>query len=92
MDQCSQVIAEADSLETIQACTGQETWWTEPAAIFADCVDLASLIDGIKFSHCPREVNRVAHELARECFRSKISCTWDDDPPSFLLSRLIDEL
>jgi ribonuclease HI len=89
---CSQVIAEADLLETIQACTGQETWWTEPAAIFADCVDLASLIDGINFRHCPREVNRAAHELARECFRSKISCTWDDDPPSFLLSRLIDEL
>jgi ribonuclease HI len=25
---CSEVIAEADSLEIIQACTGQETWWT----------------------------------------------------------------
>jgi ribonuclease HI len=89
---CSQVIAEADSLETIQACTGQETWWTEPAAIFADCVDLASLIDGINFRHCPREVNRVAHVLARESFRNKITCTWDDDPPSFLLSSLIDDV
>jgi ribonuclease HI len=89
---CSQVIAEVDSMETIQACTGQETWWMEPAAIFADCVDLASLIDGITFCHCPREVNKVAHEIARECFRIKISCTWDDDPPSFLLNRLIDDV
>jgi hypothetical protein len=57
-----------------------------------DCVDLATLIDGIRFHHCLREANKAAHELARECFRSKISCIWDDEPPSFLLRRLIDDL
>jgi ribonuclease HI len=36
---CSNVIMESDSIETIEACTGEETWWGEPSAIFADCVD-----------------------------------------------------
>jgi ribonuclease HI len=89
---CTEVIAEADSLETIQFCTGQDTWWAESAAIYADCVDLATMIDGIRFNHCPREANKAAHELARECFNSKISCNWDDEPPSFLLSRIIDDV
>jgi hypothetical protein len=30
---CSNVIAESDSLETIQACTKEERWWGESANI-----------------------------------------------------------
>jgi hypothetical protein len=28
---CNSVIAESDSIETIDACKGGETWWTQSA-------------------------------------------------------------
>jgi ribonuclease HI len=90
---CNSIIAESDSLETIQACTSQETWWIEAAAIYlADIVDLGPLIGDVSFKHCPREANEVAHELARFCFSSRSSCNWLDEPPSFLLEKLINDV
>jgi hypothetical protein len=68
---CRNVIAESDSLETIQACTGEERWWGESVATYTDCVDLSSLIANVQFKFCQREANGVAHELARFCFSSK---------------------
>jgi ribonuclease HI len=89
---CSNVIAESDSLETIHACTGEERWWGESVATYADCVDLRALIGNVQFKYCPREANGVAHELARVCFSSKNSCNWVDEPPSFLLDKLINDV
>jgi hypothetical protein len=83
---------ESDSIKIIDACTSVEAWWGETSAIFADCVDLAALIDEVSFHHYPREANEVAHELARECFSAKISCYWVDEPPSFILDKLINDL
>ena len=67
-------------------------WWSEPAAIFADCVDLIVSIGKVIFTHCPREANGVAHELARQCFVSKISCNWIDEPPSFILDKFLNDV
>jgi ribonuclease HI len=89
---CNSVIAEGDSLETIQACEGGDAWWTAPAAIYADCVDIATLIGQVRFTHCPREANKAAHVIARESFNSRLSCTWDDDPPRFLVRYLINDV
>jgi ribonuclease HI len=72
---CNSVIAEGDSMETIQACSGSDVWWTEPAAIYADCVDLATQIGQVSFIHCQREANMCAHVIARESFNSRSSCT-----------------
>jgi ribonuclease HI len=89
---CSNVIAESDSTEVIQACTGEQSWWNESAAIFADCVDLASNLETISFKYCRREANEVAHELARFCFINTSSYIWDGDPPSFLLDKLVNDV
>jgi ribonuclease HI len=89
---CNSVIAESDSLETIQACSSEEHWWTDPAAIYADCIDLASSIGSVCFKHCVREANQTAHELARDSFRRKRSCNWDDEPPSFILNCLVNDV
>jgi ribonuclease HI len=89
---CHNIQIESDSTEVIQACSGGEVWWGEASAIFADCVDLASLIGSVTFQHCPREANEVAHVLARECFSTKVSCNWDSDPPRFLLNSLINDV
>jgi hypothetical protein len=65
---CNNVTAESDSTETIQACPGEQSWWNESAAIFNDCIDLASHLGNVSFKFCPREVNQVAYELARDSF------------------------
>jgi ribonuclease HI len=88
----NRVIAESDSLETIEACNGSDRWWNESSAILADCVDLASSIGSVSFQFCPREANQVADDIARFCFQNKITCTWDDDPPSFLQNSLVNDI
>jgi hypothetical protein len=72
---CNSVITEGDSMETIQACTGSDVWWTELAPICADCVDLATSIGKVGFSYCQREANMCAHVKSRESFNSRFSCT-----------------
>jgi ribonuclease HI len=89
---CHNVMMESDSIETVETCTGDEAWWGESSSIFADCVDLASQIDKVSFKHCPREVNEVAHDIARFCFSSKAYCNWVDELPSFLLEKLINDV
>jgi ribonuclease HI len=84
--------AESDSTETVDACNNGDRWWSEETAIFADCIDLAASIGDVSFKHCPRNTNVVTHEIARFGFDSKISCTWDDEPPSFLLSSIINDV
>jgi ribonuclease HI len=89
---CNSIIAESDSLVTVEACSGKETWWTSPAAIYADCVDIASTIGSVSFIRCPREANQVAHEIAKSSFLNKLSYNWDDEPPSFILDRIIHDV
>jgi ribonuclease HI len=36
---CNRIMAESDSAEVIETCTGTEGWWSEPSAIYADCID-----------------------------------------------------
>jgi ribonuclease HI len=88
----NKVMMESDSIECVDACTGDDVWWGKSSAIFADCVDIRSFIDDVSFKHCPREANEVAHEVARVCYSSKISCNWVDNPPSFLLEKLINDV
>jgi ribonuclease HI len=89
---CSTVIMESDSLETIDACTGSESWWGESAAIFADCVDLAALIDKVAFKHCPREANEVAHEIASNSYSTRNSYNWVDEPPDFIICKMLNDV
>jgi ribonuclease HI len=89
---CNNIIMESDSLETIEACSGENTWWNAPSAIYADCVDYATNIGNVRYRFCHREANEVAHELARECFCNKVNCNWVDEPPSFILAKLINDV
>lgn len=86
------VMAESDSMEVVNFCTGQTQWWDPAAAIYAECVDVVTMIGKVDFLHCPREANGAAHEIAKYSFLNKFSCTWDDDPPSWLYSKLVDDV
>jgi hypothetical protein len=65
----NRVIAESDSLETIEACVRSDRWWSESSAILADCVDLASSIGSVSYQFCPREAIQVADDIASFAFR-----------------------
>jgi hypothetical protein len=65
---------------------------TSSAAIFDDCRILAAGYINISFEHCRREANEAAHEIARFCFENRLDCIWDDEPPSFLLPRMINDV
>jgi hypothetical protein len=87
---CTNIVAESDSLEIIEACRGYQVWHNESSAIFAECIDKLAKIGSVLFSHCLRDANRVAHTLAKECFSCKDNRSWVDDPPSFLLENLLN--
>jgi hypothetical protein len=56
------------------------------------CNIISSRFNQVKFQHCHREANSVAHEIARNSFQLNLSCIWDDDPPSFVLPFLINDV
>jgi hypothetical protein len=88
---CNNIQADSDSMDVIEACSGEEAWWNESAATYADCMDMVATIGSVSFSHCPREANVVADELARYSFLNKLSCNWVDDPPSFILNSIVND-
>jgi ribonuclease HI len=88
---CNNIQAESDSMDVIEACLGEEAWWNESAATYADCIDMVAVIGSVSFSHCPREANEVADELASFSFLNKLSCNWVDEPPSFILNSIVND-
>jgi hypothetical protein len=59
---CNRVIAESDSTNVIEACKGEDIWWNESSAIYADCTDIAVSIGSVFFNYIAREANLVAHD------------------------------
>jgi ribonuclease HI len=86
------VIAESDSIEIIEACTGTEARWGDSSAVLADCVDLMALFGTTQFQHCMRKANGAAYVLAKFFFSDKKSCNWIDQPLSFLLEELVNHV
>ncbi|XP_073363637.1 uncharacterized protein [Aegilops tauschii subsp. strangulata] len=87
-----QVEAESDSSIVIESCDGQTRWWDEAAAIFAECVDISSLIRKVKFKHHYLSSNQAAHVLANYSYCNKLCSHWTDEPPGCLVSNLVDDV
>jgi hypothetical protein len=62
------------------------------AAIYDDCMILCSGFNSVIFYHCNREANQVAHELAKDACSSSNSCILVDELPSFILSKLANDV
>jgi hypothetical protein len=59
----NRIIAELDCTEVLEACSGGDAWSSEPASIYAECVDNVGYAGSVSFKHV--EANKVAHELAK---------------------------
>jgi hypothetical protein len=66
-------------MAVIDDLLGTKAWWGTEAAIYADCIDLATNVGSIQFLHISREANQVADEIARKYFSDKVNCNWDDE-------------
>ena len=84
--------AESDSLQVINFCNGQERWWDEAAALFAECVDISTSIGKVIFKHCIRSCNQAAHVLANFSFCNKLNLSWLNEPPDVIVSKLMDDV
>ena len=76
----------------INFCTGQSQWWDVAAAIFSECVDLATSIGTVNYKHCKRNANVVAHKLVSYSFCNRTSVSWVDEPPGWLTSSLVNDV
>ena len=79
-------------MELIQACNGELEFYGPYSVTLADCFARAKMIDGVSFSHCPREANRVAHHLAKHSYDTQSAFDWDGDPPNFILPYVINDV
>jgi ribonuclease HI len=84
--------AKSDSLKVVNLCTGVDRIWKDATVICANIFIQAANIGKVEFMHCRRDINKVAHELARSYFMSSTGCNWVDEPPSFLLEKLLNDV
>ena len=90
--QCVPVTVESDSLELVESFNGTIQVWSPYAAVLADCFHIASRIGSISMHHCNREANYVAHNLAGYAFVTDSTIFWDDDPPDFIISDIMNDV
>ena len=62
------------------------------AAIYDKCSTICSGFQEISIEHCSRDANRVADELAKQAMQTKTNCIWDDEPPSFILECVLNDV
>jgi ribonuclease HI len=77
--------------------TNNEQWRilisaTSAAALCDECNIIWSEFQDISIEHCSREVNQVAHNLAKRAMQLKQTCTWIDEPLSFILDLLTNNV
>jgi hypothetical protein len=85
-------IVQTDCAQVVETMKDGGFSATSSAAIYDDCIILWSCFGKVAIEFCNREANQVAHELARVSSSSGRSCTWVDEPPSFLLQPLLHDV
>lgn len=61
---CTFIQDEGHCDEVVDVCTGKSVYWSDAAAINAECADIVLSIGKVEFIHCFGE----AHELANFAF------------------------
>jgi hypothetical protein len=88
---CSPVVVESDCLELVEACNSADLWGPY-TPILADCFQIGQRLGMLKIQHCPREVNMVAHNLAKRCHEIDSIIQWEGDPPSHVLVDALNDV
>jgi hypothetical protein len=89
---CNRLIIQSDCIEVVQIMKDGGVSANSAVAIYDDCNIIWSGFHDISIEHCRREANQVAHNLARRARQYKQNCTWVDEPPSFVLDSLMNNV
>jgi len=89
---CNGIIIQSDCLEVVETMQQGGFLAAAGAPIYDECNHLWQEFQSISIEHCDRESNQVAHVLAREAISLKLSCIWVDEPPSFILESLVNDV
>jgi hypothetical protein len=65
---------------------------TSAAALYDECITIWSGFQEISIEHCSRDANQAARELAKRAMLLKQNCTWNDEPPGFILAFVINDV
>jgi ribonuclease HI len=79
---CSRLIIHSDCTEVVDTMKTGGMPATVSAPVYDECMELWQEFVVISIEYCNRDTNRVADELARLAMDSKLSCIWDDEPPT----------
>jgi ribonuclease HI len=85
-------VLQTDCTQVVETMRDDGFCATAATAIYDDCKIMWSGFDRVEVEHCHREANPVAHEFARVSFESTNSCIWVDEPPSFIISKLVNDV
>ena len=88
----NRLIVQSDCMEVVEIMGNGGFMANSPAAIYDECNIAWSGFEEISIEHLSREANQVAHELARQAMLTKENCIWDDDPPSFIVDFLANDV
>ena len=88
---CNRLVVNSDNMEVIDIMKNGGHSAGAAAAVFYACYFLACDFPRVKFEHCNREANRVAHEIAR---LAKFSATrdWFEEPMKDIVPLLMDDV
>ena len=89
---CNLLMVQTDCMEVVETMKQQGMSATASGPIYEECVQGWQDFGSISIDHVHREANTVAHEIAREAMASKLSCNWVDEPPSFILEGLVNDV
>ena len=65
---------------------------TAGAPIYDERKMLCQDSSSVSIEHCNRYINRVEYNLASLAAQSKHACIWVDEPPSFILEALVNDV
>jgi hypothetical protein len=83
---------QSECMEVVTVMQGGGFSATAAGAIYDECYQYWEDFHSISISHCSRDCNVVAHELARQTLIGKISLVWIDEPPTFVRRLLVNDV
>ena len=89
---CNRLIVQSDCMEVVQTMENGGFSATSAATLYDESKIIWNGFQDISIEHCSREVNQVAHNLAKRAMQLKQTCTWVDEPPSFILQFLANDV
>ena len=88
----NRIIIQSDYMEVIEIMSNGGFTANLAVIVYDECNIVWSGFQKISIEHVSRDANQVAHALARQAMISNENCMWDDEPPSFILPFLANDV